>query len=256
MSITGKVGCLGKGGCTDRTFAEMMKFLSNRESHYFREHYLSIEDALNEAGCAIGVPRHISSGSEFRTAQNSIENRDFGIPNWIVLPKWLSDKLSQNKKEQQMNAEMVKACSNDKRQAWCALPSEVREAMKGKPVQFLDVGGTFIDVSWLELTVSFGKNHGVPASAVVRLSPTVKADPEYDIRNASKDLHNGQMFWGCVMPGPRPSPLSPAPAFFFPMHEVASMANFAGIRYEADNAWHSCVRCDMGAPIEVRFLKP
>ena len=156
-----------------------------------------------------------------------------------------------------MNAEMVKACSNDKRQAWCALPSEVREAMKGKPIQVLDVDGTFKDYNWALLTGLTGGAIGkVPQSVIVRLSPTVKAEPEYDILNASKDLHNGQMFWGCVMPGPHLVSSPVRPAFFFPMHEVASMANFAGIRYEKDTAWHSCVRCDMGAPMQVRFLKP
>lgn len=156
-----------------------------------------------------------------------------------------------------MNAEMVKACSNDKRQAWCALPSEVREAMKGKPIQVLDVDGTFKDYTWALLTgLTGGKPGNVPASVIVRLAPTVKADPEYDVRNASMDVHNGQKFWGCVMPGPR-SPVSmTCPAFFFPMHEVASMANFAGIRYENDLMWHPYVRCDLGIPLQVRFLKP
>jgi hypothetical protein len=233
MPITGKVGCLGKGMCADRDFAEMMDFLK-------------VSGQLR--------PRTASGLTNIREHIIAMESSIF--VNEFVPKTWYSSilkLLSQNKKEQQMNAEMVKACANDKRQAWCALPSEVREAMRGKPIQVLDVDGTFKDYTWALLT---GRTGNPPQSVVVRLSTAVKADPEYEILNASKDLHNGQMFWGCVMPGPRPSPLSPAPSFFFPMHEVASMANFSGIRYELDEGtWWYSIRCDMGAPVQVRFLK-
>ncbi len=133
--------------------------------------------------------------------------------------------------------EMLKRCQNKQKQAFCALPEDVKQALTTNKshVWFLSDSGTWMDC---ENSPNYSGN------GVYRLSPDTPTEPEWEEKqvNVSSPFGIRQVDIECVP---------------FTISNAVCHANFIGIIYLKDGieTLRTSVDAAFGVPVRVRFAK-
>lgn len=130
--------------------------------------------------------------------------------------------------------EVLKRCQNEFKQAFCALPEDVRAAMKDN----------LENVEWFDGLKRWRKGYSFSENLIYRLSPDTPTEPEWYENPVTENLGFNQttmIGYGCIN-----------------IVDATGNRNFLGIIYRKDGieTLRTSIDAAFGTPVRVRFSKP